>query len=412
MSKPKHIPIAILAFLLLSCFPCLSVYAVDGEATGWWTDSQGNNYYGDPPSSSSSSSSSGSIDYKQMWADKWAAQREAKEMRKENARKQKAYDLNQKGLEYSSKDDFAKALEYYQKAAAVAPENQTIQGNVLSIQGNMWTQKGIDYYNQSDFVNAKKMFELALTFRPNDPIITANLNNTQSYLNQAEQENVKKQEAERQTNQVREQITGFSEELKERAANKNTSSLDFKGAAPGPTTDSEDSKGGKLTKFENMDPLKPSLIQRGPMPKGGSNTASGQGVGLTKSGATAVIGSKVGDGEMGSQAAGIGFDTAGASAPGIEPFVLKGIERQDQDPEIPQERISEFKDLVEKREKARGARRQLETKLEKMEQSDRPNSAEIVKMRDKIDVFKNEENFVNFSIKEKIAVAPNVKKGK
>ena len=412
MKKRTFIPTAIFAFLLLSSLSLPAIFAdIDGQETGYWNDAEGNNYYGAPPSQSSSSSSSSSgPDYRQMWADKWAAQAEAKAQRQENARKQKAYDLNQKGIEFSSKGNFAKALEYYQKAAAVAPEDPVIQDNVRSVQGNMWTDKGIEYYNKSDFVNAKKMFELALTFRPGDPIITENLNATQSYLDQAEQENQKKQAAEQQINQVRDNVSNFSSELQERAANKNTSNLDFKGAPAAPASDED--QAGKLNKFKNMKPIKPNLIKRGPLPAGGSSTASGQGVGLVKSGKSAVAGSKIGDGEQGAQDAMIGFDTAGAASSGLEPVKLKGISLEAQDPDIPEARAGEFKGLVEQREKVRGQRKDLESKLEKLVDGGKENTSEAIKMKEKITEFKNKEVFVNFSIKEKLAVAPNVKKGK
>lgn len=413
MKTRKLLPTAVFLFLLLSGASFTPAFAdIDGQETGWWTDSEGNNHYGAPPSqsSSSSSSSSGSIDYRQMWADKWAAQAEAKAQRQENARKQKAYDLNQKGIEYSNKGDFAKAVEYYQKAAAVAPEDQVIQDNVRAAQGNMWNQKGLDYYNQSDFANAKKMFELALTFRPDDPTITANLNDTQTYLNQAEQETQKKQAAEQQINQVRENISTYSDELKERAADKSTSGLDFKGAPAAPVSDED--QAGKLNKFKNMKPITPALIKRGAMPAGGSKTASGQAVGLKKSGAEAITGSKMGDGEAGVHNAMIGFDSAGAVSQGIEPVALKGITLEAQDPDIPQERVGEFKDLVAQREKVREQRKAVESKLKKLEDSGKSNTAEAIKMREEVTQFKNKEVFVNFSIKEKLSVAPNVKKGK
>ncbi|GEM_PF-3395688 len=394
--------------LIFLSFSVSTAFAdIDGQPTGWWSDNEGNNYYGDPPSQSSSSSSSGStVD----WASVWQAKREAAAMRKENERKQKAYDLNQKGVELSAKGDFQKALEYYQKAAQVAPEDPVIQDNVRAVQGSMWNQKGMDYYSQSDFVNAKKMFELALTFRPGDSNITYNLSEAQRYLDQAEQESQKKKAAEQQINQVRDHISNFSNELQERAANKNTSNLDFKGAPAAPASDED--QAGKLNKFKNMKPIKPTLIKRGALPAGGYSTASGQGVGLVKSGKSAVAGSQIGDGEQGAQDGMVGFDTAGAATSGLEPVKLKGISLEAQDPDIPEARVGEFKDLVQKREKAREKRKDLEDKLEKLVGGGKENTSEAIKMKEQISDFKNQETFVNFSIKEKLVVAPDVKKGK
>ena len=113
----------------------------------------------------------------------------------------------------------------------------------------------------------------------------------------------------------------------------------------------------------------------------------------------------------------IGFDTKGV--PGDElststavqvPEVVGVAIGEVLPPPVPAEKRTP---AIEKYETERGElfvkRKEIETKVREMEKAEKPDTVQIVKLREEATQIKNKENFLSFQITEDLAKAPEVK---
>lgn len=394
--------------------PALLVFAEDGVRMGnTWTDAAGNNYEGDPTPASSAPSSAPSY-----YIPTWEERRENNRLRAEAKRQAQATKINDQGVEYAKKGDYKKALEYYEKAAAIDPTNAVIQNNVLSSKGTALNEEGLQYYTAGNYQMAADSYRRALELKPDSDVIRQNLADAEQQLGYQQEwqrkENVKQAEMGAAGDKIKGMLTDLSQDLKKPTTQ--SSGLSFKSAeAPktGYEGDHQIAHKDELA-FKGLEARKPALEAVTPVPIEGSKTVLGQAKSAEfHSGVAAKSGSY--DGMKGNSA--IGFDTKGVpgdelASPAVRvPEVGEGVSLVEVlPPPVPAEKSTS---AIAKYESERGElftkRKEIETKVAEMEKAEKPDPVAIVQLREEATQIKNKENFLSFQITEEVAKAPEVK---
>jgi len=91
------------------------------------------------------------------------------------AQHNQAHDLNDAGVRYSNSGDYAKALECYQQAAALWPENVTIQNNLRKAEQGVLNDEGKKCWKNHDWAKAAEHFRQALSKWPDNQTVKDNL---------------------------------------------------------------------------------------------------------------------------------------------------------------------------------------------------------------------------------------------
>lgn len=388
----------------------MPLFAEEGVRVGTtWTDAEGNNYDEDP---TYSTSSSGSTYTGPTWEDRM----EWKRQQEEAQRQQQAVNINDEGVEHAKQGNPQKALECYQRAAAIDPANSTIQNNIRLVQGTIFNEQGIQYYSAGDYQKAAEAYQQALAFKPESEVIRQNLEDAQQQLAYQQEyqrkADLKRMEMEAAGSKIQGMLTDLSQSLKTQAR---PSALSFKPAAV-PQAGFEGSppiaRKEELA-FKNMAPNHAALEAVAPVPIEGSKTTQGQ-LKSVELHSRIAAGSGSYEGMKGNSA--IGFDTKGV--PGDElsssavrvPEVVGVPLGEVLPPPVPAEKRTP---AIEKYETERGElwtkRKEIETKVTEMEKAEKPDTVEIVKLREEATQIKNKENFLSFQITEELAKAPEVK---
>jgi len=101
-------------------------------------------------------------------------------------RSQRARDLNLKGNEQYGKGNWTAAIQYYQEALKVAPEDPVIRQNLKNAQAKekaySLNRKGLDAYQYRNWAESVRHFREALQATPGDPTILKNLKEAQFWL--------------------------------------------------------------------------------------------------------------------------------------------------------------------------------------------------------------------------------------
>jgi hypothetical protein len=407
-------------------FTTASVFAEEGERVGnTWTDEEGNNYEGDPSSGSSSSYGwqytygyvNGTDTGSGYTGPTWAERQEAAQVRAEAQRMAQATQINDEGVKYSNQGNFQKALEQYEKAAAINPTDPVIQNNILSVKGTIFNEEGIQYYTAGNYQAAAESYRKALELKPDSEVIRQNLADAeQQFASQQEwqrKEDIKKAEMTAAGTKIQGMLTNLSQDLKKPAAQP--SALSFKPAeAPsmGYEGDHKIARREELA-FKNMQPKKTYLEERPDLPQGGSTTVRGQ-LNSVEFHSKNAGGSA--EGVMAGM--GIGFDTAGVKGEGLPesdaidvPAVGEGVPLVEVlPPPVPAEKSTP---AIAQYETERGElftkRQEIETKVAEMEKAGKPDPVAIVKLKEEATQIKNKENFLSFQITEELAKAPETK---
>lgn len=411
MKKPG-ICLALIGQMIL--IPAFLASAEDGVRMGTtWTDAAGNNYEGDPTPASSAPSSGPSY-----YIPTWEERRENNRLRAEAKRQAQATKINDQGVEYAKKGDYKKALEFYEKAAAIDPTNAVIQNNILSSKGTALNEEGLQYYTAGNYQMAADSYRRALELKPDSDVIRQNLADAERELSYQQEwqrkEDLKKAEMGVAGDKIKGMLTTLSQDLKKPTAQP--SGLSFKPAeAPktGYEGDHQIARKDELA-FKGMEVRKPALEAVAPVPIEGSKTVLGQAKSAEfHSGVAAKSGSY--EGMKGNSA--IGFDTKGVpgdelASPAVRvPEVGEGVSLVEiLPPPVSKEQTTP---AIEKFETERGElftkRKEIETKVGEMEKAEKPDAVAIVKLKDEATQIKNKENFLSFQITEELTKTPEAK---
>lgn len=156
---------------------------IEGVATGWWSDNEGNNYYGDPPSEDSSYSSDSTY-YGSSYGDAGARlgqavsdmfQQIAEAERIARERRAQGLQLNSLGNQAFSAGDWDQAISNYEQAIEYFPSDQTILNNLRRARAYKINAEGVKYHDQKDWKNAVSFYKQALEMAPEDRTIRKNL---------------------------------------------------------------------------------------------------------------------------------------------------------------------------------------------------------------------------------------------
>ena len=165
----KNPPVIQTLCLLLGVLAACGVAFADeiqGAATGWWSDNEGNNYYGSAPSSSSGYGSSYTPDYSGAYSrlgenisaamSRWA---------EVQAQKRVAYQFNLQGNQYLSQGKFEQAIAAYEQALTYASDSVII-ANLNRARMSLLNAQGLEYHRQGDWNNAIAAYKQALAYNP------------------------------------------------------------------------------------------------------------------------------------------------------------------------------------------------------------------------------------------------------
>lgn len=398
--------------------------ALEGSRAGdCWTDESGVNHCGDSGSSSDSGYgwqyTYGYTQNTQSSGPSYQERVEAAQLRREmEAQAQiqrEAVRLNQIGIDYANKGDWANAVNYYQQANATNPSDPVIANNLRTARGSEWNAAGIVYYTQGDYEKAAEAYQKALELKPESEVIRQNLEEARQRVEikrQEEAEAQRRREALAAADaSIKQKLSGYSAAIQKPAA-ASSSGLSFKGGAEnksgmvvvGQGTKNDDALSPFA--FKNMKPER-RVLEAAPSEKGSNPSILDQLKSMWQSDKNAKGASSA---ERASQGMRTGFDSEALSGggsvdiSGLEVPAVEGV------PIVPPEkRTSTITKLEEKRESMREERHALEGRLTAMEKSKNPDPVQIVKIRDEISQKKNEENFLNFSITEEMGKASDVK---
>lgn len=156
--------------LVLVCLAPVPAGAVEGQATGWWTDNEGNNYYGDPPSGSSSGSGSGS-----GWG--WGGSGTGSAPRRQETPEEiAAGESFRQGRDAEKRGEDHAAIDSYDRALRLNP---TLDG--------AWNNLGGCLMRIGDYARAEECFREAVRLNP-DPRFKKNLKALRQWRAQQESE--------------------------------------------------------------------------------------------------------------------------------------------------------------------------------------------------------------------------------
>ncbi len=325
--------------------------------------------------------------------------------------------INDEGVKYSNQGNYQKALEQYEKAAALNPTDPVIQNNIRLVKGSIANAEGLQYYTAGNYQMAAESYRKALELKPESDVIRQNLADAEQQLGYQQEwqrkEDIKKTEMTAAGTKIQGILTNLSQDLKKPPAQP--SALSFKPAevpSMGYEGDHKIAHRDELA-FKNMQPKKAYVEERPDLPKGGSKTALGQ----LKS--AEFHGQNAGGSAEGLMAgAGIGFDTAGKAGGGLVSTVVDPVPDVGEGkalgevlpPPVPKEQTTP---AIAKYETERGElfvkRQEIETKVAEMEKAEKPDPVAIVKLREEATQIKNKENFLSFRITEELAKAPEAK---
>ena len=186
---------------------------IEGEQYDhWWTDSQGNNHQGEPPGPSSSSSSyeynpnSGAAQFGRQLGQ---AIRSALGLDytppvytpppPETPERKRAKELNLQGIKYRANGENDEAIECYEQALTLSPDDEIIKRNLTIARQAKFNDIGLKYCKEYNWEMGIKYFKEALSYGP-DSTIEENLRIAKARLKEAEhqkEELAKKEEARR-----------------------------------------------------------------------------------------------------------------------------------------------------------------------------------------------------------------------
>ena len=292
--------------------------ALDGGRVGdCWTDYDGTNHCGessggayqrsttyDDSYTSSASSDSGygwtytygytnsasRVSAAASWAERVEAARERREMEAEAQRQREAVRLNDIGNDFFKKEDFAHAIDYYQKALSIRPADGQITANLRKAKGSLLNLEGNEYYDASYFEKAVESYEEALAFKPDSQVIRENLEQARNLLANQKSWETARERGRAEIAAAKERIVDRLEEFSKKFAapavggsglsfkgsdgavvSGSSSGLQFKEAGPSPTTLSDTSVVD--LRDAKTDVVDPSRV-RGGLPTSPSQTAS------------------------------------------------------------------------------------------------------------------------------------------
>jgi len=404
--------IACLIFLVIFFSPAIFSacgFCDDGSYTGYWTDYDGNNYYGDPPqavdSSSYSTYDSSSYDtsyssYTPSWQEQQAAQTRAT-----------GISFNETGNAYLSSRDFQSAINYYTQSLQYIPNDPVVQENLRKAEGCLLNEQANRLYEKGDYKSALEYYRQALEKRPYDAVVRQNLENAKYYVEQEEQRRQEEEDRAQMGRDISQKLGKLDDVLKDASAD--IQGLGFQTGADKNTGSQGElqfmpASGGKLEAFKNMNPEKPDLEARTAVSQDGSENKGGQLRSIFDNIKNVFGGSP----ERMKQEAGTGFDTAGAPRQGLEPFKVTPMEHgSNRDPKVTKEqRTPKIDQLETQRTEIRNERWNMQKQLDELNKAQEKDTEKINELTTKINDTKEQEQFLNFSIKEELSTAPQVKK--
>lgn len=210
----------------LSAAPLLSADEIQGQATGWWSDYEGNNYYGSAPAASSDSSGSSGYAYSSAYGDAAGRLGEAvgqvfsqalKQAAETQASYAQAYGMNFQANKAMAAGNYEQAVNFYQQALAYVPNDFNIAKNLKKAQTALFNAQGQDFHKKGDWENALEAYRKALEFDPSSRSVRQNIRlveQKQAYEKIREREDLLKAQMAQLALKIKEENKALGESLK------------------------------------------------------------------------------------------------------------------------------------------------------------------------------------------------------
>lgn len=403
--------ISCLIFLVIFFSPAIFSacgFCDDGSYTGYWTDYDGNNYYGDPPQAVDSSSySTYDSSYDSSWNDTSYVYTPSWQEQQAAANHTTGVSFNETGNTYLKSGDFQTAVNYYQQSLQYIPNDPVVQNNLRQAEGSLFNVQGNQAYEKGDYRSAMQYYQQALDKKPESDVIRQNLENARYYVELEDQRKREEEEKARIGQDIGRQLNKLDDVLKD--SSSDDQGLSFQSGASGNGLQfMPASGGGRLEAFKNVNPEKPELEARTSVSREESENKGGQLRSLFDNIKNVFSGSP----ETMKQESGTGFDTAGAPRQGMEPFKVTPMEHgSNRDPKVTKkQRTPKIAELETQRTEIRNERWTMEKKLDELNKAQEKDTEKINELTQKISETKEQEKFLNFSIKDELSKAPQVTK--
>lgn len=334
--------------------------------------------------------------------DKWINEGPSPEDIEREKRENQAVDLcNNVCVPADNAGDFERAIDCYNQALSLNPNDAVVKKNLARINWIKAWKKANSYANEGNYQEALKYYQEARKFRY-DKVIEDNIRSVENAIKEQKKEQKRKEDVAKEERiqinknteaeaKIKLSIDDLSREMVKSLPQPDANQLAF--IDPGAVQVSGLTAGaGESTAPETEKWVSTAQLQEVQM----HSTLAAQ------------LKNEAASGE-----ARIGFDTASDERKeGLPILRLRGIPPELRDPNVPEElqKDEEINNLVNQRTAARDQRHELEKKLVELEKAGKKDTPEFHETEQGIKEGKSKEVFLNFSIKEKIKSAREVKK--
>lgn len=121
--------------------------------------------------------------------------------------------LSNRGVEYDRRGYYDTALEYFERALRVDPDNHTARDNIRIVRAKKAYHQGVEYYENGEFEKALSYFREALRFLPGNRDILAKIDDAKGKADNKKKQVINNQERVRMVNETEERITNLLDKV-------------------------------------------------------------------------------------------------------------------------------------------------------------------------------------------------------